>query len=253
MFITSAYAMQGGMVINMIDIHTHILPELDDGSSSVEESLSMLGMLSNQGVGTVVATPHFYIDEMEPKTFLKLRDESAAKLKLALKDVTARPKIALGAEFQFYSELYSLDCIEDFCISGTNYILVEMPFSPWTKYTYQALEHLYTARNIVPIIAHLDRYLEYQNDTETILKLKEAHVLIQINSSYFLNKSTKRKALNLFKKDAVNFIASDSHNITTRPPVIDEAIKIINKKLGERGTEALLFWEEKLLKNIITF
>ncbi|MBR5154977.1 MAG: hypothetical protein IKW62_00645 [Clostridia bacterium] len=237
----------------MIDIHTHILPALDDGSSNVEESIKMLGMLSNQGVGTVVATPHFYIDEMEPESFLKLRDESVTKLKEALKDDLSRPQIALGAEFQFYSELYSLDCIEDFCISGTNYILVEMPFTPWTKYTYQALEYLYTSRNIVPIIAHLERYLECQNDAETIFKLKEAHALIQISSDYFLNKSTKRKAINLFKKDAVQFIASDAHDTTIRPPIVSNAVDIVRKKLGDRGMEVLMFWEEKLLDNIITF
>ncbi len=241
------------MVNNMIDIHTHILPALDDGSRTVEESINMLGMLSNQGVGTVVATPHFYIDEMEPESFLKLRAESVEKLKTAMPDDLSRPQIALGAEFQFYSDLYSLDCIEDFCISGTRYILVEMPFAPWTKYTYQALEHLYNARNIVPIIAHLERYLELQNDSETIFKLKEAHALIQLNSRCFLSKSTRRKALSLLKQGAVNFIGSDTHNTTTRPPEIEGAVKIINKRLGNRGIDTLMFWEEKLLDRIITF
>ncbi len=237
----------------MIDIHTHILPELDDGSSNVEESISMLGMLSDQGVDTVVATPHFYIDEMEPSAFLNLRNKSAEKLKNAIGKNVNRPKIALGAEFQFYSEIYNLDCIEDFCISGTRYILLEMPFAPWSQYTFQALEHLYAERNIIPIIAHIERYLEYQKDFRFIRKVKETHSLIQVNSSFVLNKSTKRKAVSLLKKNALNFVASDAHNITGRPPVIKPAIDVIKEKTGDYGVAELAFWENKLLENIICF
>lgn len=236
----------------MIDIHTHILPELDDGSGSVDESIEMLGMLSYQGVGTVVATPHFYIDEMEPEQFFELRIESAEKLKNSLTDVP-RPQIALGAEFQFYSDIYNLDCIEDFCISGTKYILLEMPFDTWTGYTFQALEYLYTERNITPVIAHLERYLIFQKDLKFIQKLKETHSLVQINSEFLLNKYTKRKALSLIKKGVVNFIASDAHNATSRMPVVAEAIERVENKLGADAVASLEFWENKFIENIITF
>ncbi len=237
----------------MIDIHTHILPELDDGSSSVDESISMLDMLSNQGVGTVVATPHFYIDAMQPEQFIKLRNEAADKLKNALSESRQRPKIAIGAEFQFYPEICSLDCIEDFCISGTKYILLEMPFAPWTQHIFQSLERLYNERNIIPILAHIERYLGYQNKFKFIDEIKRTHSLIQINSSFILDKATRHKALKLFKKNAVSFVASDSHNITTRPPIVEPAIDIVRQRLGDISVEALNFWEEKLTENIKTF
>ena len=236
----------------MIDIHTHILPELDDGSGSVDESIEMLGMLSNQGVDTIVATPHFYIDEMEPEQFLELRKAAAEKLKKSLNDAP-RPQIALGAEFQFYSDIYNLDCLEKFCISGTRYILFEMPFDTWTEYTFNALEHLYTERHIIPVIAHIERYLMYQKDFRFMQRVKETHALTQINSEFLLNKYTKRKALKLLKKGLVNFIASDAHNMITRMPVIAEAIGVVENKLGADAVSELEFWEEKLLENIITF
>ncbi len=237
----------------MIDIHTHILPELDDGSGSVGESIEMLDVLSNQGVGTVVATPHFYIDETDPEAFLKLRNESAEKLKDAISQDVLRPKIALGAEFQFYSEIYNLDCLEDFCISGTRYILLEMPFSTWTEYTFQAIEHLYSERHITPIIAHLERYLLFQNKFSFIPRLKETHALVQINSEFILNKYTRRKALGLIKKDVVHFVASDTHDLLVRPPKILDALTVVSDKLGKDYLAKLDFWENKLTENIITF
>ncbi len=237
----------------MIDIHTHILPELDDGSGSIEESISMLGMLSDQGVGTIVATPHFYIDETEPNKFLNSRQQAAEKLKAAIDSLSVRPRIALGAEFQFYPQIHQLDCIEDFCISGTKYILLEMPFEPWTEHTFQMLEYLYTERNIIPVIAHLERYLQFQRDFRFLQKLQKTHALVQINGSFVIDKSTRRKALKLLKKGVVSFVASDSHNITSRPPCLAEAIGIVKERSDGRAVAKLEFWEEKLLENIKTF
>lgn len=236
----------------MIDIHTHILPELDDGSGNVEESISMLGMLSAQGVDTVVATPHFYIDNAQPQEFLKLRGESVKKLKAALNGKKNLPAVAVGAEVQFYQELYTLDELYDFCISGTKYILVEMPFSTWTNYTYHALENLYTERGVVPVIAHLERYMDYQNDGDTVQRLKAAHALIQVNSTFFTDRPTRRRAVSMLKKDEINFIGSDCHNIEFRPPDIEAGVAVIKKKLGNRGLAALEYWEDRIKSNMIT-
>ncbi len=237
----------------MIDIHTHILPEMDDGSSNVEESIKMLGMLSEQGVDTIVATPHFYIDKAEPAEFLKRRNECFKKLSGEICKMDNRPKIALGAEVQFYSDLSSFDRIEEFCIGGTNYILIEMPFFPWNGYTYQTLNHLSMSRRIIPVIAHLERYFDFVNEKEVVLKLKEAGALIQINADFIIDRTTRRKALNLIKQDCVSFLGSDCHNVTSRPPDMDEAADIIRKKLGDRGFDMLKYREEKLKNLMIVY
>lgn len=237
----------------MIDIHSHILPEMDDGSKSVEESKKMLDSFWEQGVEAVVATPHFYIGETSVEDFLKKRENCKEKLILALGD-EERPGIALGAEVQFFPELYSMDRAEDLCISGTGYMLVEMPFDEWNKYTYVTLEKLYTAKGITPIIAHVERYLDFQKDSdiEIVKRLKEVHALIQMNTSFLISGKTRRKALNLVKKGLVNFLGTDAHNTESRPPELRVGFDEIYKKLGDAGIDALAYWGEKLMNKMTT-
>lgn len=237
----------------MIDIHTHLLPRLDDGSSSVDESKKMLGILSEQGVDTVVATPHFYMEGTEIGHFLELRKKSLNTL-LDETD-TERPAIALGAEVEFLPGMYTLDDIEKLCISGTRYMLLEMPFSPWTGYFYTTLTKLYSARGIKPIIAHIERYFEFQPEepVEILRKLKDCGALIQINSSFLMNKQTRRLALKLINQGFITFMGSDCHNLETRPPTLREGFDVIYKKLGDAGTSAFFYWENKLKEYLETY
>lgn len=241
------------MVKNMIDIHTHLLPQLDDGSSSVDESKKMLGILSEQGVDTVVATPHFYIDRIKVDEFLELRRKSLDKLLAETNE--NRPSIALGAEVEFLPGLYTMDDIEKLCISGTRYMLLEMPFSPWSGYFYTTLTKLYSARGIKPIIAHVERYFEFQQEepVEILRKLKDCGALIQINSSFLINKQTRRLALKLINHGFITFMGSDCHNLESRPPQFSEGFDIIYKKLGDVGTSAFFYWDNKLKEKLETY
>ena len=236
----------------MIDMHTHILPGVDDGSQSIEETGKMFEMLLEQGVDTVVATPHMYLDEDEIESFLKRRDEAVLKVQNSI-SVHKRPDLALGAEVQFIPELSAMDNVEKLCISGTRYLLVEMPFSAWSGYTYKALTKLYTARGITPVIAHVERYLDFQDETDEkiLMRLKEANALIQINSSFLTFKPSRRRALALVKKNLINFMGSDGHNISTRKPDFITGFDVIYDKFGEKGLESFEYWEEKI-KNKIT-
>ncbi len=237
----------------MIDIHTHILPELDDGSSGVEESIKMLDMLSEQGVDTVVATPHFYIDDTPVDEFLMRRSVSLKKLTDALDD-NNQPKIAVGAEVQFFPELYTMENIEKLCISGTDYMLIEMPFAPWSRYVYKALGKLYAAKGIKPIIAHVERYLEFQEeDGESVLcQLRDNDALLQINSSFLTGRPTRRTALKYVKKGFISFMGSDCHNMDTRKPELRSGFDVIYKKMGEFGLDSFVYWEDKLKEKLET-
>ncbi len=237
----------------MIDIHTHLLPQLDDGSSSVDESKKMLGILSNEGVDTIVATPHFYIDGTEIESFLELRKKSLESLLVATDK--ERPLIALGAEVEFLPGLYTMDNIEKLCISGTPYMLIEMPFLTWSGYFYTTLKKLYSARGIKPVIAHVERYFEFQQDepAEVLRKLKDCGALIQINSTFLMNKQTKRTALKLVKQGLINFMGSDCHNLELRPPRLRKGYDIIYEKMGDKGLSAFFYWESKLKESLETF
>lgn len=237
----------------MIDIHTHILPEIDDGSRSVEESVSMLGELYKQGVDTVVATPHFYIDKANLSNFLHRRETAALRLMRAVSKMPERPAIAVGAEVQFYSELAFLDGIEELCLGGTRFLLVEMPFEPWPSHVYQTLEQLYFNREIIPVIAHVERFLDFNRASEVIPRLIESNAQIQVNCSALLSRETRRRVRRLIRDGVVSFAASDCHNMTSRPPNIADGMRFIAKKCGSRATELLKLREDALKKELQVF
>lgn len=237
----------------MIDIHTHILPELDDGSRSVEESVSMLGELYKQGVDTVVATPHFYIDKANLVDFLHRREAAANRLRRAVENVLERPAVAVGAEVQFYSELPFLDGLEELCMGGTRFLLVEMPFEPWSSHVYQTLEQLYFNREIIPVIAHVERFLGFNRASDVIPRLIESNALIQVNCSALLTRETRRRVRGLIRDGVVSFAASDCHNMTSRPPNMADGMRFITRKCGARATEILRIREAALKEKLKVF
>ena len=114
----------------MLDMHSHILPQMDDGSDSVETSRKMLKMLSDQGVTEVVATPHFYATQDNPEEFLRRRRESAEKLNRITESL---PRILLGAEVAYFDGMGRCADLKEMAIGETGFLLVEMPFTDWTK------------------------------------------------------------------------------------------------------------------------
>ncbi len=215
----------------MIDWHAHILPNIDDGSQSVEESLKLLTMQAEQGVDMVIATPHFCAEEESPEHFLDRRERSFQSLQKELP--LGLPKVLLGAEVQYYPGISQLKNIKSLCIEGTSLILLEMPFSDWTEYTVREVIKLAHSGSVTVILAHVERYLSFQNKS-VWKRFSESGILMQVNASFFLQMKTKRKALQLLKNAEVRFVGSDCHNVTARPPRFGEAIDVIRKKFGEQ-------------------
>ena len=121
----------------MIDIHSHILPEIDDGSKNVHMSLEMLKESYNQGVDTVVATPHFYIKENTIDVFLEKRNNAYNKLMDFVKGQENIPDIYLGAEVYFFNGISKMENIEKLTINNSKYLLLEMPFNKWNSRVFQ--------------------------------------------------------------------------------------------------------------------
>ena len=213
----------------MIDWHSHVLPRMDDGSKSVEETLELLSMLSNQGVTTVVATPHFYANDESVSSFLKRRSESYASLCDSLGD--SMPKILLGAEVSYYSGVSRLEGLSSLCIEGTRLLLLEMPFAKWTEHTVREIKELAAQGQVTVVLAHIERYIDMQ-DKSIFEELSSYGVLMQVNASFFDYRATKRKALKMLSRGEIQVIGSDAHGIKTRPPILDKAYEAIQKKLG---------------------
>lgn len=236
----------------MIDIHSHILPQLDDGSRSVEESIKMLGMLSKQGVDTVVATPHFYINSIDIDEFFDKREKSAEILKKEIGNIS-RPKITIGAEVEFYPELYTLKRLDELCIGGSKYILLEMPFSRWNSYTFKGLENLYIYHGITPVIAHIERYFAFHNIREFMDSLGRINVLNQMNFEFLIGRLSRNKGVSLIKKGQISFLGTDAHRIDDRSPNAQKGFSILEKRLEKAEMQNLLYWENKLTQNIKNF
>ncbi len=215
----------------MIDWHSHILPEMDDGSKNTEESLKLLRMQSEQGVDVVIATPHYYAEEEKLCDFLSRREQSFRSLQKNL--LSEHPKILLGAEVRYYPGISLMEDIKQLCIEGTSLLLLEMPFSEWTEYTVREVLKLSHFSGVTVILAHMERYLSFQNK-EVWRRFKDSGILMQVNASFFLQFSTKRKALGFLKNAEVHFLGSDCHNITSRPPHIGSALDLIRKKFGDQ-------------------
>lgn len=233
----------------VIDFHSHILPKMDDGSRSVEESLAMLQRMAQQGIQTVIATPHFYPQDTTPDRFLEVRDEAMDRLLEQLTQHDNHPEIRLGAEVYYYDQMSHSEELRKLTIEGTNAILVEMPRSPWTDRMYQELENFQNNLGLTPIVAHVDRYLGRFRDYGIPQRLSELPVLVQANAEFVLKHSGK--ALRMLQGQQIQLLGSDCHNLTDRTPNLGGAVELIRKKLGNeaieliQATERMLFAEHK--------
>ncbi len=229
----------------MIDFHSHILPEMDDGSRSAGESIRMLKSLARQGVTKVVATPHFYANDESVQEFLYRRQISYNRLSAGLS--AALPEVLLGAEVKYYSGIGHLEELDSLCIQGSRLLLLEMNSSRWTEYTVREITDLISERNITPVLAHVERYAGFQYP-ETIRRLLENGVMMQVNASFFNGIFRGAKALNMLKKNRIHFIGTDCHNMTDRPPDITNAVNLIRKKLGSDFADAFTNYANNFIR-----
>ena len=148
--------------MSVIDFHSHILPKGDHGSDSEQQAVRQLELLKNAGVGTVVATPHFYPNIHIVKNF---EDKKIACLNSLLKAAPSdRPHIALGAEVLIFDNIDRMEGIEELCIKGTRVMLLEMPMDQeWSDPLFETVRRL-IKKNITVVLAHIDRYLPRQCD-----------------------------------------------------------------------------------------
>lgn len=220
----------------MFDFHTHILPNIDDGSGSAEKSIDMLYELRRQKIQTVIATPHFDIKNIDVKTFMQRRELSFQELSEYINNHSELPEIILGAEVTFYSGFfYMMERLDELCIGKTKYILVELPLLELNEDILRGLENMIISRGLIPIIAHIDRYLKFENNMKNIRALLDMGAIIQMNADYVNNIFTRRRAMKLIKKGNVQVLGSDCHNMGLRKPNIGLAYHLIESKLGMKA------------------
>lgn len=227
----------------MVDCHTHILPRMDDGSRSSDESIQMLRMERDQGVDTVILTPHFYADRESTEKFLERRAACFARLRERTEQIAADgeelPDMFLGAEVRYFAGMSQFDGIDKLCIGDTRYMLVEMPFDTWSDGVFRDLEILQSS-GIKPVIAHIERFIKFQKHTDNMDRLWSKGWLIQSNASFFTDRWTAGKAIKLLKQNKIHLLGSDSHRAEgDRTPDTADALVVIQKKLGPEAVQKI--------------
>ncbi len=208
-------------MINIIDFHTHILPEMDDGAKDVAESVKMLEMMRAYGVNTLIATPHFYPERDNPDRFLMRRNASLEKLETDM-------DVRLGAEVAYFFGISKSKQTERFCIAGTNHILIEMPFMPWTQQQIEEVINIKRYMGLNPILAHTERYRQKRG---TWIKMKENDILLQSNASFFEEHPLLAKKY--LHSGFIDLLGTDCHNCDTRKPNMDIAFQRVEHEALE--------------------
>lgn len=218
------------MVTDMvIDFHSHILPQMDDGSRNVEMSIQMLKAHAQQGTDCVLATPHFYAGSTSPDKFLQRRKEALEKLMDCWED--GLPDIICGAEVAFFSGIGQAQGLENLCVENTSVLLLEMPFAPWSSRNLYEVERIINS-GLQPVIVHLERFYQYQTDKQMIPELLDMPVYVQINAESLLSIRSRHRVISLWKNGNAHLLGTDAHNVTSRPVNLRAGREMLERKVG---------------------
>lgn len=220
----------------MIDFHSHILPEIDDGAKSYEESLAMLEEAYNVGFDTVISTSHYAIDCYEAPEY---------KRKKVIDDLNLEPnlpKILLGSEiFLTYNIVDLLKEYKASTINGTNYVLFELSLRQQFPNLKDVINRL-KENNYIPILAHPERYLIIQKNFKLLDELKEMGVLFQVNYGSILGKygfAAKQIVKKMLKNDYVSLLGTDAHKENSIYLEVPKAISLISKYISNTELEKI--------------
>lgn len=222
------------------DIHTHILPMVDDGAASIREALAIIREESEQGVGAIMLTPHFRekIFETEVEVICQRYEELLDAASELYPDMDLR----LGCELHALSDMKGI--LEDrnyTSLDNSKYILLEFSGMDPAEYIRQKTKEVLKL-GYCPILAHIERYPALTNNLILIEMLRELGAAMQINADSVLGEGSsqeKRFCHKLLKRGIVDFVASDVHNMTTRRSNIGRAADMIEKRYGREYAERL--------------
>lgn len=236
----------------MTDLHTHILPGMDDGAKDAAESIELLRMEWAQGVRTVALTSHFYRGQERAASFLRRRGEAFLRLEEAIaalpqEEQACLPRRVLGAEVAWAPDLSEWEELEQLCLGETKNLLLELPFTPWSDGLIHQLYDLMGRTGVQPVIAHLERYAKLQRK-EHMEAVLDIGVPIQISGDVFLHWLRRPGALRMLRRGEAHIIASDCHHVAGRVPNLGDAMALVRAKLGDGFAEQLEAQAAELLE-----
>lgn len=216
-----------------VDTHTHILPGIDDGSPNAAVSGKMLEAQKRLGIDKVILTPHFYLSQQSLDSFIEKRARAIEIFSPIAESLGIEARY--GAEVLYTRSLADTE-LEKLCISGTDYMMIELPYQRLTNSFINEFRSF--AGSLAPdirlILAHAERYLDY-TDENSLYEIMECDMLVQLNSGDFRMFSRHTGFMyELLRHGLAHLLGSDCHNTTSRPPNMDIAKKAVSKKLSPK-------------------
>ncbi|HEN6030176.1 tyrosine protein phosphatase [Streptococcus agalactiae] len=240
----------------MIDIHSHIVFDVDDGPKTLEESLSLIEESYRQGVRIIVSTSHRRKGMFETPEDIIFKNFSIVKHEAEKR--FEHLQILYGGELYYTSDmLEKLKLKQIPTLNNTKFALIEFSMQTSWKDIHTALSNVLML-GITPVVAHIERYNALENQKERVKEIINMGCYTQINSSHILkqklfndkHKRFKKRARYFLEENLVHFVASDMHNLDVRPPFLAEAYKIICRDFGKKRANQLFIENaQSILKN----
>lgn len=217
----------------MTDLHTHILPGMDDGARDLSTALALLEQEARQNVHNVALTNHYHCEAETVDDFLGRRERAFSELRAA---APADICLKQGCEVFFSPMLTAVDAAA-LCLEGTNYLLLELPILQKPAFLREVLLHL-RSLGLVPLIAHVERYAYVRRDPTLLADWIDLGALIQVSSGSLTGRDGAfvRK---LIKWGLVHVLASDAHSVSYRPADLKPGLDAVSRSLGAEKAREL--------------
>lgn len=221
------------------DMHSHILPQLDDGSESLEMSLEIIERLRKQNVKNICFTPHYYSNEESISDFVSHRELSLKELSPHIpEDVN----YCVGAEVYVTRYLFNNSDLSPLCYGNSDYILCEFSFgNDFGEHTLNQFYRLRDNYGLVPVLTHIERYRNLMDDEALVERLVRQGIIIQSNVGAFTGFSQRRRLLRYVKRGYIKVLGTDCHSLTRgNPDLYSRTIRLIEDKCGEEYAENIM-------------
>lgn len=219
--------------MRIMDIHCHLLPHVDDGAKNLQESAEMIKVLWEQGVTTIIATPHYRKEMFEPS--MEMVQIQLMRVRRVARKVSREIKIYLGCEFHVNMDMpWILSEGERPTLAGSSYVLSEFDNSVQESYMRERIQAL-REFGYMPVIAHIERYQKIIRNEEFVVELSAAGAKIQVDAETILkgNPKIKKFCRWLIKEDLLDFIGSDAHSVQRRALCMGTCREYLVKKCGK--------------------
>lgn len=234
----------------LVDIHAHILHGVDDGAETMEESMRLLEIASNEGITDIIATPHAYSPQ-----FNVPKEKVLEQLALLTKEIELRNldiQVHAGQELRLMDILpLKIKAEEGLSLAGSRYILLELPSSGIPGYTVNIIQQLLNLDKI-PIIAHPERNRAIAQKPEYLERLIRHGALAQITAgslSGHFGKNIQKLSVQLTQANLIHTYGSDVHNLAARPALFNEGLDYLEKRKLHDYVDILLENNARILTN----